>query len=202
MVNLYSSEFCMKSKTVETMLEKLYKGKLKSISIHTPEGMVGLGNLMIEKRATGDKVPVLVDEQGFVYEGLKGVLAFMQEQQAISYDGVASVESWMKIASHHEGEETANLYRDLVDEESKELDAEDERTVEHFKELLDTIWVLIGYGHALGYPMAEGFKELSKENFSKFTKVDGKFECNKRDDGKILKPKTFRKGDYASVFYA
>lgn len=202
MVNLYTSEFCSKSRHVETMLEKLYKGKVNKITIHAPEGMVGLGNLMLEKRATGDRIPVLVDEQGFVYEGLKGVLTFMQEQQAISYDGVASVENWMKVAGQHEGEENAILYRTLVDEESKELDAEDERTVEHFKELLDTIWVLIGYGHALGYPMAAGFKELSKENFSKFVKVDGNFECQKRDDGKILKPATFKKGDYASVFYA
>lgn len=202
MVELYTSEFCKECNSMDAVLNRLYKGKINRKSIHSPEGMIALGKLMLDKKASGDRIPVLVDEEGMVYEGMKGVLDFMETQKAINYDGVASVVKWMNVAGQGDSQKDAQLYLKLIDEESKEMAAEKEHTVEHFKELLDTIWVMIGYGHALGYPMAQGFRELSLENFSKFVKVDGEYQAIRRDDGKILKPATFRKGDYAGIFYA
>jgi predicted HAD superfamily Cof-like phosphohydrolase len=84
----------------------------------------------------------------------------------------------------------AQLYLDLVKEEYSELmeAAENQDIVETADACADLIWVVEGLMYSLGIDPQTVWDEVAKSNFSKT--VDGKLV--KRDDGKVLKPETFR----------
>ncbi|NDB84313.1 MAG: hypothetical protein EB127_16645 [Alphaproteobacteria bacterium] len=84
----------------------------------------------------------------------------------------------------------AELYTELVKEEYSELmDAvESKNIVETADACADLIWVVEGLMYSLGIDPQTVWDEVAKSNASKT--IDGKLV--KRDDGKVLKPETFR----------
>ena len=96
-----------------------------------------------------------------------------------------------------------NLYMTLVEEEVNELVAAHTSgaPLDCLKEALDVIVVAYGYAkasaEALGMPLKPFWDELDRELLSKY-KPDGTFL--RREDGKILKPDTFKKADFYKVW--
>ena len=100
-----------------------------------------------------------------------------------------SVKLFMQASGQQFNYETAELYASLVDEELDEWfqasQVNDE--VEEFDACLDTIWVIIGYMLARGWPVADGWAEVERSNLDK---IDPETHTVlKRADGKVLKPK-------------
>ena len=115
---------------------------------------------------------------------------------------VADIVTWMNKVGHYPSPETAALYRGFITDELRELvqaEVDGEGEAAEFKELMDVLWVLIGYARARGWPISKGFNEVSYSNYSKFTVVDGELKVVRRDDGKILKPETYVEADMQSV---
>lgn len=115
---------------------------------------------------------------------------------------IEDVVEWMDNAEHVPSNGTAKLYRSLVDEELHEFiqaEVDKEGEAAEFKELLDLMWVLIGYARARGWPVTEGWMELARSNYSKLTVEDGRLVLKKRDDGKVLKPETYVPADMQQV---
>ncbi len=84
-------------------------------------------------------------------------------------------------------DDTAKLYRGLMEEEYDELfEAEKAfNEVEEFDACLDIIWVMIGYMLARGWLVRSGWEEVARSNHSKIDPETGKML--RRDDGKYLK---------------
>jgi predicted HAD superfamily Cof-like phosphohydrolase len=84
----------------------------------------------------------------------------------------------------------AHLYMSLVNEEFKELfDAVGRKDIiETADACADLIWVVEGLMYSLGIDPQTVWDEVARSNHSKT--VDGKLI--KRDDGKVLKPDTFK----------
>ena len=84
----------------------------------------------------------------------------------------------------------ADLYFELVEEEFTELKEAviKKDIVETADACADLIWVVEGLMYSLGIDPQTVWDEVTKSNNSKT--VDGKLV--KRDDGKVLKPETFR----------
>ena len=95
------------------------------------------------------------------------------------------------------------LYMTLINEEYRELSVAhySGTFLECIKESLDLIVVAYGYAkasaEALGMPLKPFWDELDRELLSKY-KEDGTFL--RREDGKILKPDTFKKADFYKVW--
>lgn len=95
------------------------------------------------------------------------------------------------------------LYMTLINEERRELVKAhySGTSLECLKEALDVIVVAYGYAkasaEALGVPLKPFWEELDRELLSKY-KPDGTFL--RREDGKILKPDTFKKADFHKVW--
>ena len=95
------------------------------------------------------------------------------------------------------------LYMTLINEECRELaEAHYSGTsLDCLKEALDVIVVAYGYAkasaEALGMPLKPFWDELDRELLSKY-KEDGTFL--RREDGKILKPDTFKKANFYKVW--
>ena len=95
------------------------------------------------------------------------------------------------------------LYMTLINEEYRELSVAhySGTFLECIKESLDLIVVAYGYAkasaEALGMPLKPFWDELDRELLSKY-KEDGTFI--RREDGKILKPDTFKKADFFKVW--
>ena len=83
-----------------------------------------------------------------------------------------------------------NLYANLIKEEYEELTAAlaKKDIVETADACIDLIWVIEGLMYSAGIDPQTVWDEIAKSNHSKT--VDGKLM--KREDGKILKPETFR----------
>jgi predicted HAD superfamily Cof-like phosphohydrolase len=64
--------------------------------------------------------------------------------------------------------------------------------------LVDQLYILVGTAnsHGLGKALFEGFKEVHRSNM---TKLDENGNPVFREDGKILKPKTFEKPDLKKI---
>jgi len=89
------------------------------------------------------------------------------------------------------------LYINLVIEEFQELVAA--ASLEGFvKEATDLIVVTIGLMHSLGVDPEEAWRLVNESNMSKLT--DGKLV--KREDGKILKPDTYKPADLLHLIMA
>jgi predicted HAD superfamily Cof-like phosphohydrolase len=84
----------------------------------------------------------------------------------------------------------ADLYMDLVTEEFNELSeaVNKKDIVETADACADLIWVIEGLMYSLGIDPQTVWDEVAKSNFSKT--VDG--QLIKREDGKVLKPDTFK----------
>jgi predicted HAD superfamily Cof-like phosphohydrolase len=81
-----------------------------------------------------------------------------------------------------------NLYRDLISEETLELNAavaQGDR-VEELDALIDILVVTVGAIHSMGADAEGAWKEVMKTNFAKINSETGK--VRKREDGKVLKP--------------
>lgn len=89
-------------------------------------------------------------------------------------------------------EEQFNLYRSLIAEEVGELDEaiQDNNRVEMLDALLDILVVTIGAMHSLGVDEENAWKEVIASNMSKVDSATGK--VLKREDGKVIKPDTFK----------
>lgn len=91
-------------------------------------------------------------------------------------------------------EQQAALYLRLIAEENREFHDEvtDHPNPNELKELLDLIWVAVGYGHSRGYDMDAAWAELTRSNMSKC--VDGKV-IKDPVTKKVLKPDTYSPAD-------
>lgn len=95
------------------------------------------------------------------------------------------------------------LYMTLVNEEFNELVEAHTLgdSLDCLKEALDVIVVAYGYAKAsaesIGMPVKPFWDELDRELLSKY-KEDGTFL--RREDGKILKPDTFKKANFYKVW--
>ena len=80
------------------------------------------------------------------------------------------------------------LYRNLIDEECKELAqaCEADDAVETLDALIDILVVTIGAIHSMGADAEGAWKEVMMTNFAKIDSETGK--VRKREDGKVLKP--------------
>ena len=80
------------------------------------------------------------------------------------------------------------LYRDLIAEETSELNAAvvQKDSVEQLDALVDILVVTIGAIHSMGADAEGAWKEVMRTNFAKIDKDTGK--VRKREDGKVLKP--------------
>ena len=81
-----------------------------------------------------------------------------------------------------------NLYRDLISEESSELNAAVAQgdQVEQLDALIDILVVTIGAIHSMGADAEGAWNEVMRTNFAKIDSETGK--VRKREDGKVLKP--------------
>lgn len=77
------------------------------------------------------------------------------------------------------------MYKDLIDEEFKELQAAT-TPVEELDALIDILVVTIGAIHSGGFDAEGAWKEVMRTNFAKVDKETGL--VRKREDGKVLKP--------------
>jgi predicted HAD superfamily Cof-like phosphohydrolase len=85
-----------------------------------------------------------------------------------------------------------DLYQTLIKEEVEELDEAidaDDR-VEKLDALLDIMVVTLGALHSLGVDDENAWKEVISSNMSKIDADTGK--VLKREDGKVIKPDTFK----------
>jgi len=89
-------------------------------------------------------------------------------------------------------QEQFDLYRTLIKEEVGELDdainAGDR--IEQLDALLDIMVVTLGALHSLGVDDENAWKEVISSNMSKIDAETGK--VLKREDGKVIKPDTFK----------
>ena len=88
-----------------------------------------------------------------------------------------------------------NLYRDLISEESSELNAAVAQgdQVEQLDALIDILVVTIGAIHSMGADAEGAWNEVMRTNFAKIDSVTGK--VRKREDGKVLKPEGWTSPD-------
>lgn len=104
------------------------------------------------------------------------------------------VERFMNAAEQDKSEKTADLYLRLINEEMNELSdaVEGGNDVATLDAICDTIWVLVGYAHAKGYPIDMAWDAVALSNFSKCITLDGKLTTVKREDGKVIKGPYFK----------
>lgn len=104
------------------------------------------------------------------------------------------VQRFMSAAEQEKSEQTADLYLRLINEEMNELSeaVEGGNDVATLDAICDTIWVLIGYAHAKGYPIDMAWDAVALSNFSKCITLDGKLTTVKREDGKVIKGPYFK----------
>ena len=104
------------------------------------------------------------------------------------------VQRFMNAAEQEKSEQTADLYLRLINEEMNELSdaVEGGNEVATLDAICDTIWVLIGYAHAKGYPIDMAWDAVALSNFSKCITLDGKLTTVKREDGKVIKGPYFK----------
>jgi predicted HAD superfamily Cof-like phosphohydrolase len=88
-----------------------------------------------------------------------------------------------------------NLYRDLISEESSELNAAVAQgdQIEQLDALIDILVVTIGAIHSMGADAEGAWNEVMRTNFAKIDPVTSK--VRKREDGKVLKPEGWTSPD-------
>lgn len=85
-------------------------------------------------------------------------------------------------------EEQYKLYRDLIAEETTELNAAvvQKDLVDQLDALIDILVVTVGAIHSMGADAEGAWKEVMRSNFAKIDRKTGR--VRKREDGKVLKP--------------
>jgi predicted house-cleaning noncanonical NTP pyrophosphatase (MazG superfamily) len=97
-------------------------------------------------------------------------------------------------------EGTANLYRDLLDEEYYELREEmwrDYRTENELKEMADLLYVLYGYARVKGYNLNKAVELVHQNNMGRMLQPDGTIK--RREDGKVVKNSDYPKVDLGDL---
>ena len=92
-------------------------------------------------------------------------------------------------------EETNELLNSIWEAQNPDLilDSTDE---DMFKEMLDTIWVIISYCQRRGWNLPEGFRRLGESNLSKFNKnTDGTYWAEYLPSGKVKKSSNYKAPD-------
>lgn len=97
--------------------------------------------------------------------------------------------------------ENCELYNKLCVEEFREFQQalEFEGEAEQFKELCDTLWVLIQFANCKGWDLTKGMTALVNEYNSKFYTADGEYQPLFREDGKLLKNTGFKKANFKEL---
>ena len=109
------------------------------------------------------------------------------------------VRNFMTACDQGKSEQTAGLYLELINEEMNELSeaVEGGSDVATLDAICDTIWTLIGYAHAKGYPVETAWDAVALSNLRKIDLRTGK--VNRRADGKVLKPEGWKPPDIARI---
>lgn len=109
------------------------------------------------------------------------------------------VKNFMTACDQGKSEQTATLYLELINEEMNELSdgVEGGSDVATLDAICDTIWTLIGYAHAKGYPIETAWDAVALSNLRKIDLRTGK--VNRRADGKVLKPEGWKPPDIARI---
>lgn len=95
------------------------------------------------------------------------------------------VAKFMLACDHRiKDQQTWELYWNLCGEEINELMTADS-LVSELDGIIDSIWVLIGYGLARGYDMGGAWAEVARSNHAKITEAG---VCTKDINGKVQKP--------------
>ena len=91
----------------------------------------------------------------------------------------------------------SDLYMKLIQEEYTELmDAEAvSDDAEICDACFDLMWVIVGYMKSRGWDCENIWDEGAKSNLSKIDSATGKVK--KREDGKVLKPESWKPPDFA-----
>lgn len=90
-------------------------------------------------------------------------------------------------------------YITLIHEEVEEL--QDARTREQALDaIMDILFVTIGLGVTLGFPLKDAWEEVCRSNMTKIDKKTG--QVIRREDGKILKPEGYSPPDLKKVLNA
>lgn len=97
--------------------------------------------------------------------------------------------------------ENCDLYNKLCVEEFREFQQalEFKGEAEQFKELCDTMWVLIQFANCKGWDLTKGMLALVKEYNSKFYTANGEYQPLFREDGKLLKNTGFKKANFKEL---
>lgn len=110
---------------------------------------------------------------------------------------------FMDVSGQEPSRENEKLYYNLVLEEFTELaDAwnADDR-VEVVDACIDLIYVISGLMHSMGLNPQPFWNEVQRSNMSKFfQEPNGSYTCLRREDGKILKPKTYSPPDLKRIY--
>ena len=120
-------------------------------------------------------------------------------------DGLQEVLKDLLKITHKDSElgskENLNLYNTLCIEEFNEFQQalKSEGEPEQFKELCDTLWVLIQYANCKGWDLSKGMQALVNEYTSKFYTKDGEYQPLYREDGKLLKNTGFKKANFKEL---
>lgn len=109
------------------------------------------------------------------------------------------VKNFMTACDQGKSEQTATLYLELINEEFNELSdgVEGGSDVATLDAICDTIWTLIGYAHAKGYPIEAAWDAVALSNLRKIDLRTGK--VNRRADGKVLKPEGWKPPDIGRI---
>lgn len=109
------------------------------------------------------------------------------------------VKNFMTACDQGKSEQTATLYLELINEEMNELSeaVEGGNDVATLDAICDTIWTLIGYAHAKGYPIETAWDSVALSNLRKIDLRTGK--VNRRADGKVLKPEGWKPPDISRI---
>lgn len=109
------------------------------------------------------------------------------------------VKNFMTACDQGKSEQISGLYLKLISEEVTELSeaVEGGNDVATLDAICDTMWTLIGYAHAKGYPIDTAWDAVALSNLRKIDLRTGK--VNRRADGKVLKPEGWKPPDIARI---
>jgi predicted HAD superfamily Cof-like phosphohydrolase len=109
------------------------------------------------------------------------------------------VKQFMDACDQQPSEELATMYLHLINEELNELDeaVEGGGHALALDAVCDTIWTLIGYALAKGYPIETAWDAVTLSNLRKIDLKTGK--VRRRSDGKVLKPEGWKPPDIQKI---
>jgi predicted HAD superfamily Cof-like phosphohydrolase len=126
-------------------------------------------------------------------------MAMQTSHSEVNMSVFEDVKNFMTACDQGKSEQTATLYLELINEEMNELSdgVEGGSDVATLDAICDTIWTLIGYAHAKGYPIETAWDAVALSNLRKIDLRTGK--VNRRADGKVLKPEGWKPPDISRI---